>query len=148
MFELPEFFSQGAAAQARAHHLLGEPEDASRGVRRAARRCRRSRNSPRVNIRNEVAIRVGVRSSGAVGHVSRKAFGSGQPGPLSNQENNNIGREQLADFIENSHAAVANEKRLADRLTALAAGRDQMRQKRRNLRSDCRNRKPIADRDL
>ena len=101
-----------------------------------------------VNVGDKVSACVVVPVPGAKGHVGRKARGRRQAGPLADQEDHDRRVEQLAQVVEHAHAAMTDEKRLAETPAARGRLRVQEGQERGHLRDDRGGRQAVADRDL
>jgi hypothetical protein len=67
-----------------------------------------------MNIGDEIALRVRVPRSRPIGHIRRQTFRRCQARTLADEQNDNGRVEQLADIIEHTDPAVANDKRPAE----------------------------------
>src|SRR5262249_37911239 len=78
-----EFLLHAGAAALTPHHLLGECRDAAGGGLGA--------HPAGVDVRDQVAVGVGVPGPRAVGEVRREALGGRQPGPLADEQHHHRG---------------------------------------------------------
>jgi hypothetical protein len=72
----------------------------------------------RMDIGNEVPLRIGVAISGTVGHVRRKAFRSRKARTLPDQQDHILRVEGLAYVVHDPNTAITNNERTTYRPTA------------------------------
>jgi hypothetical protein len=84
-----------------------------------------------VDVRDEVALRVGVAGPRAVGQVRRQALRRRQPRPFADQQHHHGRVEQFAHVVEHADAAVADDERPAEAPAALGRAALQQRQQPR-----------------
>lgn len=101
-----------------------------------------------MDVRDQVAVRVGVAGLRPVGHVRREAVGGRQAGAFSDQEDGHSGGEHLADVVEDSDAAVSGDKGLAASPAASLRAFREGRQQVRDLTDDRGDGKSVTDGDL
>ena len=101
-----------------------------------------------MNIGDKVAVGVRVTGARAVRHVGGKAFRRGQARAFADQQNGDARIQQLADFIQDSDAAVVDHERSADGPVAGPSAGIKQRKKRRDLCGDRRHGQAVADSDL
>ena len=97
-----QLFSKLATAPVSFHHRgcqIQNPLDRVLGAHAAS-----------VDVRDEVAIGVGVGRFRTVRHVGGQAFSGCQPRSFADQEDGNFGDQQVANLVENSYPAVTNHK--------------------------------------
>src|SRR5262249_12053546 len=81
-------------------HLLGQGHDASGRLLVT--------NSASVDVRDEIALRIGMSRTRPIGKVSRQALRSGQSRSFADEQNNNFRIENIANIVEDSDAAMAD----------------------------------------
>jgi len=67
-----------------------------------------------VDVGDEVAVGIGVKLVGLVGHVGGEAFCGGQTGAFSNEQEGDFGPEQIADLVQNSYSTITDCEGLPD----------------------------------
>jgi hypothetical protein len=72
-------------------------------------RGRVDRQALRADVRNAIAVRVGVTGLGRVDQISAEAIRRPQSGPFSDERQCELGAEQLSDLILQRHAAEAGD---------------------------------------
>ena len=104
------FFLEKGAAAMEGEHLGGKIGDAGGGFGDG--------NAAGVDIGDEVAVGVGVAGFWRVGHIGGEAFGGGQAGALADEQDEYAGGEEIADGVDNAHAAITDGEGLTQRPTA------------------------------
>src|SRR5258707_10776200 len=103
-------FLKGRAAAFQGYHLFRQVRDSACGIIRA--------HSARMNVGDEVSVRVRVSRAGRIGHVGRETLRGGKTRPLPDQQYDHTGRKKLADVVHDADTRVAHHKRLPDGPTA------------------------------
>src|SRR6266478_3750819 len=98
-------FLKGCAAALQGHHLFCKVLDSACGILRA--------DSARMNVGDEVSVRVRVSRAGRIGHVRRETLRGGKTRPLPDQQYDHTGRKKLADIVHDADAGVPHDKRLS-----------------------------------
>ena len=98
-------------------------------------RCAASSESdaPRVNIRNQIPIRVRMGRARLIGHIGGHAFRGGEPRPFTDQQYGNLRREQLTNFVQYAHPAMADHEDSSDAPSARLRAAVQQRQQAAGL---------------
>ena len=90
------------------------------------------RDTGGVNVRDQVAPRVGVAGARAMGEIRGQALGGREAGAFADQEHDDLWIELFADVVEHADSAVTHDERMTD-LPATIRGRvEQLRQQRRD----------------
>src|SRR5256885_16937246 len=104
-------------------HLRRQCQDALGGLGVAYPCC--------VDVRDEVALSVGVARTRTPGEIGRQALCRCQSGPLADQQHDDLRIEQRADVVEDADATVTDEE---DRPLTPAPARCSLAQQREKCR--------------
>lgn len=101
-----------------------------------------------MDVRNDVAVGVGVVGLGPMGDISGKTLRGCQTGAFANQQYSHPGTQQIANFIENTDAAVMDHDGAAYCPVPLFGSFVEEGKQRRDLGGDGGNGEAVADRNL